>query len=50
MWAGDGDLLGHLSADQRVTALIDAESLQSLFDPEYHLRGIEVPFARLGLG
>jgi adenylosuccinate lyase len=50
VWAGDGDLLGHLSADQRVTALIDAESLQSLFDPEYHLRGIEVPFARLGLG
>jgi adenylosuccinate lyase len=49
VWAGEGDLLGHLSADQRVTALIDTESLRSLFDPTYHLRGIEVPFARLGL-
>jgi len=49
VWAGDGDLFSHLSADSRVVEVIDAETLQSLFDPAYHLRGIEVPFARLGL-
>jgi adenylosuccinate lyase len=50
VWAGDGDLLGQLSADSRVTDLISSEELAALFDPSYHLRGIEVAFARLGLG
>ena len=49
VWAGEGDLLGHLRADSRVTDLIQAEALEALFDPSYHLRGIEVAFARLGL-
>jgi adenylosuccinate lyase len=49
VWAGEGDLLGHLKADARVTARLDEETLASLFDPAYHLRAIEVPFARLGL-
>ncbi|MBV9325429.1 MAG: adenylosuccinate lyase [Chloroflexi bacterium] len=49
VWAGDGDLLTHLSSDPRVGERLTAEELQALFDPSYHLRGIEVPFARLGL-
>jgi adenylosuccinate lyase len=49
VWAGDGDLLGHLRADPRVTERLQPEDLAALFDPSYHLRGIEVAFARLGL-
>jgi adenylosuccinate lyase len=49
VWAGDGDLLGHLAADSRVTERLSPEALAALFDPTYHLRGIEVAFARLGL-
>jgi adenylosuccinate lyase len=49
VWNGDGDLLSHLAADARITERLDAEELASLFDPSYHLRGIEVTFARLGL-
>ncbi|HET6319828.1 MAG TPA: adenylosuccinate lyase [Chloroflexota bacterium] len=49
VWAGDGDLQSHLAADARVTECIAPEELATLFDPSYHLRGIEVPFARLGL-
>jgi adenylosuccinate lyase len=50
VWAGDGDLESHLAADPRVSARLSREQLASLFDPNYHLRGIEVAFARLGLG
>ncbi len=49
VWAGDGDLQSHLAADARVTERIRPEELGTLFDPSYHLRGIEVAFARLGL-
>jgi adenylosuccinate lyase len=50
VWAGDGDLHSHLAADNRVTSRLTPDQLTSLFDPNYHLRGIEVAFARLGLG
>jgi len=50
VWAGDGDLQSHLAADARVSARLTSEQLASLFDANYHLRGIEVAFARLGLG
>ena len=50
VWAGDGDLLGHLQADPRITEHISGDDLAALFDPSYHLRGIDVTFARLGLG
>jgi len=49
VWGGDGDLLSHLAADARVTDRLSEEELRSLFDASYHLSGIEVPFARLGL-
>jgi adenylosuccinate lyase len=49
VWAGDGDLLGHLRADPEVSSRLTPEELEALFDPSYHLRGIEVAFARLGL-
>jgi adenylosuccinate lyase len=50
VWAGEGDLLGHLRSDPRVTDRLEEPTLKSLFDPNYHLRGIDVTFARLGLG
>jgi adenylosuccinate lyase len=50
VWAGEGDLLGHLRSDPRVTQRLDDQMLESLFDASYHLRGIDVTFARLGLG
>jgi adenylosuccinate lyase len=49
VWAGDGDLHSHLAEDPRVAERITREELATLFDPSYHLRGIEVAFARLGL-
>jgi adenylosuccinate lyase len=49
VWAGDGDLQPHLAADPRVAERITPEELSTLFDASYHLRGIEVAFARLGL-
>jgi adenylosuccinate lyase len=49
VWAGEGDLRGQLAADERVTTLLAEDELAALFDPSYHLRGIEVAFARLGL-
>jgi adenylosuccinate lyase len=50
VWAGDGDLQSHLASDPLVSARLGSEQLASLFDANYHLRGIEVAFARLGLG
>jgi adenylosuccinate lyase len=49
VWAGEGDLESLLAADARVTERLSSEELHALFDPSYHLRGIEVPYARLGL-
>jgi adenylosuccinate lyase len=50
VWASDGDLYSHLAGDSRVTDRLNPDELRALFDPSYHLRGIEVAFARLGLG
>jgi adenylosuccinate lyase len=49
VWAGESDLLSLLTEDPRVTERLSGDELAALFDPGYHLRGIEVPFARLGL-
>ena len=49
VWAGEGDLQSLLARDARITERLSPDELASLFDPTYHLRGIEVAFARLGL-
>jgi adenylosuccinate lyase len=49
VWAGEGDLRGLLAADPRLTERLSGEELAACFELEYHLRGIEVAFARLGL-
>ncbi|HYY88876.1 MAG TPA: adenylosuccinate lyase [Chloroflexota bacterium] len=50
VWAGDGTLQDQLARDPRVTSVLSSEDLTTLFDVSYHLRGIDVTFARLGLG
>src|SRR5438552_5802161 len=50
VWSGEGDLQSLLAQDPRVTARLSPEDLAGLFDPNYHLRVIEVTFARPGLG
>jgi adenylosuccinate lyase len=51
VWASsERDLYGQLVEDPRVTERLSADELAGLFDPSYHLRGIEVAFARLRLG
>ena len=51
VWAGEGDLLSSPGGRRARDAIASAPmSWTALFDPSYHLRGIEVPFARLGLG
>jgi adenylosuccinate lyase len=49
-WAGQGTLREFLAADPRVTERLSEDDLGALFDVGYHLRGIDVSFARLGLG
>jgi adenylosuccinate lyase len=49
VWAGEGDLRSLLAADPRLTERLSGEELAACFELEYHLRGIEVAFARLGL-
>jgi adenylosuccinate lyase len=48
-WAGEGQLQTLLESDPRIKVKLSNEELASLFDPSYHLRGIETTFARLGL-
>jgi len=50
VWRGEGDLKCRLAADPRVRERLDEAALDAVFDLEHHLRQIEVPFARLGLG
>jgi adenylosuccinate lyase len=50
VWAGESDLQSLLASDPRVSERLTPEELASLFDLSYHMRGIEVAFARLGLG
>src|SRR5947207_4456322 len=50
VWRGEGELKFLLAAEPRVCERLSSEELDSLFDVNYHLRNIEVSFARLGLG
>jgi adenylosuccinate lyase len=50
VWSGEEDFRCLLLADERVQQVMSPEELEALFDVSYHLRNIEVPFARLGLG
>jgi adenylosuccinate lyase len=50
VWRGEGDLKCRLAGDPRVRERLDEAALEAIFDLDQHLRQIEVPFARLGLG
>jgi adenylosuccinate lyase len=49
VWRGEAELKCLLAADRTVQEVLSPEELEALFDVNYHLRNIEVPFARLGL-
>jgi len=48
-WEGKKDFLSLLEADRRVTAHLNKEELDSLFDYGYYLKHIDEVFERLGL-
>jgi len=49
VWAGEGDLESILKTDTRITDRLSAEQLHDCFNIEHHMKGIDVPFQRLGL-
>jgi adenylosuccinate lyase len=49
VWAGEGDLHSLLAADPNIAERLTPGELAACFELEYHLGGIEVAFARLGL-
>jgi adenylosuccinate lyase len=49
VWAGEGDLRTILESDPRITERLSPEKLDECFELEYHLRGVDVAFERLGL-
>jgi adenylosuccinate lyase len=50
VWRGEGEFKKLLAEDPIVTSHLSPRELDDLFDLKYHLRNVEVPFARLGLG
>ena len=46
-WRGEGAFLDNLKADQDVTARLDANALEALFDLGYHTKNIDVIFERV---
>jgi adenylosuccinate lyase len=49
VWAYEGDLESILKTDARITERLSPEQLHDCFNIEHHMRGIDVPFRRLGL-
>jgi adenylosuccinate lyase len=49
VWAGEGSLEEILKSDARITERLSPEQLHDCFNIEHHMRGIDVPFKRLGL-
>jgi adenylosuccinate lyase len=49
VWAGENDLRTVLGSDPRVTDRLSDAELDECFKLEHHMKGIDVPFERLGL-
>ncbi|MGH6890329.1 MAG: adenylosuccinate lyase [Rhizomicrobium sp.] len=47
VWAGEGSLLERLTNDSDVTRSLSPQSLESLFDLDYHLKHVDTIFARV---
>jgi adenylosuccinate lyase len=47
VWAKRGDLRDELKADERLTGLLTADEIDSIFDLNYHLKHIDVIFQRI---
>ncbi|MEO1101312.1 MAG: adenylosuccinate lyase [Pseudomonadota bacterium] len=46
-WAGEGDFLGFLKADEEVTARLSDDQLEGLFDLDYHFAQVDLIFERV---
>lgn len=46
-WAGEGDFLGFLKADEEVTARLSDDQLEGLFDLDYHFAQVDLIFKRV---
>ncbi len=46
-WAGEGAFLDHLKADPEVTARLSNETLESLFEDDYHFARVDYIFKRV---
>lgn len=46
-WAGEGDFLGFLKADEDVTARLSDDQLEGLFDLDYHFAQVDLIFERV---
>jgi len=47
VWRGEGDFLGFLKADPRVTAKMSAKEIEDNFDLGYHFRHVDTIFKRV---
>ncbi|MEL7546493.1 MAG: adenylosuccinate lyase [Pseudomonadota bacterium] len=46
-WGGEGPFLDHLLADEAVTDCLDEDTLNGMFDLDYHMKRVDVIFARV---
>jgi adenylosuccinate lyase len=47
VWRGEGDFLTLLKADKDVAKALSPQELEALFDLDYHLKHVDVIFARV---
>ena len=48
-WDTETPFRGRLEADEAISAVLDADALDALFDPRAFLKHVDASFARLGL-
>jgi adenylosuccinate lyase len=49
-WDEDGDFRRLLQQDEQVTTRLTAAEIEELFDPQWHLRHVDVTYKRVGIG
>jgi adenylosuccinate lyase len=46
-WDGEGRFFDLLKADPEITRYLDAQTIDGLFDPAYHLKHVDTIFTRV---